>query len=268
MYGKLQDLWYNEDMEYQFKEYKENLSNSSCVIFIDYDVCDELTQFIDRHFISICAGNSSSPLNVVKENIKNYLKNKSNKQKIGAVAEFFAHLYFINNQYKQECLFTNLEELSAKKGFDGVYSNSNNYWIMESKARNYSSSTNHNSLIVKAYNDLNDKFSGKVKKGCPNNPWRNAYNHASHADVNSAESLKKQFNRLADEYTMKKYRDSSEFNIIPCSTIINDEIVNVETRNNLIQKLKKKMEKFKYKKIICVAISNRIYNYFINYLEA
>ena len=114
---------------------------------------------------------------------------------------------------------------------------------------------------------MNDKFSGKIKKGCQNNPWRNAYNHASHADVNSEESLKRQFNKLADDYTMKKYRDSAEFNIIPCSTIINDEIIDVGKRNNLIMKLKKKIGSFKYKKIICVAISNRIYDFFLKYLE-
>ena len=254
-------------MEYQFNKYEKKVSDNSSIIFIDYDKKNELSKFIDRHFVSICLGNNDSSLQLAKQNIKNYLLNKNAKQKIGAVAEFFAHLYFINHGYKQECLFTNLEELSAKKGFDGIYSDNNKYWVMESKARNFTKSITHNSLIITAYNDLNDKFSGKTKKGSSNNPWRNAYNHASHADVKTNESLKSQFNKLANDYTLGNYRDSSEFNIIPCSTIINDKIIDVDARDKLISKLEKKMKEFKYKNIICVAISNRIYKFFLDYLE-
>ena len=254
-------------MNYQFVDYKEEISNSASVIFIDYDVDDSLSEFIDQHFVSICYGNRNSSLQTVKRDIKLYLSGKTQKQKIGAVAEFFAHLYFVNCGYKQECMFKNMEEASAKKGFDGIYSDERGYWVMESKARNYSKKITHSSIISKAYSDLEDKFSGKSHNGELNNPWRNAYNHALHGDINSSASLKKQFNQLADDYTNCKYRKCSDFNIIPCSTIINDEIRDVVKRNKLINQIKKRIVKFQYKRIVCVAVSNRIFDFFLKYLE-
>jgi hypothetical protein len=47
-------------------------------------------------------------------------------------------------------------------------------------------------------------MSGKSKKG-RNNPWRNAYNHASHIDVGSRKPLRDKLRDIAKLY------DSGEF---------------------------------------------------------
>ena len=89
--------------------------------------------FIKEDFSSIC-------LNWDKEEIESVLKRfwqsyekKDDNTKKGMIAEFFAHLYLRNElKFEQKSLFSNLEENSIKKGFDGVYQDTENkIWIME-----------------------------------------------------------------------------------------------------------------------------------------
>ena len=262
-------ICYNQNMkDYIFEDKIEILDDNAQVIFIDYDSSDTLKEMLDKHFVAICRGEKSlDDIKSIKLEIKDYLANKKHFQKIGAVAEFFAHLYFINKGFKQECMFLNLEEASAKKGFDGVYSKNNKILLLESKSRNFSKNVNHKANIRVAYNDLCDKFSGKSKKGIKNNPWRNAYNHASHKDVNSSTRLQEELRNLSNEYQQKTYKDISFFNIIPCSTIIDESKKDENSKKKLIEKIKKLIFTLKYKSIIAVAISNRIYDFFLKYLE-
>lgn len=253
---------------YVFEDKIEIISDSVRVVFIDYDSSDALKEMLDKHFVAICHGEKSpDDIKSIKLEIKDYLNNKKRFQKIGAVAEFFAHLYFINKGFKQECMFLNLEEASAKKGFDGVYTKDNKVLLLESKSRSSGKNVNHNANIKVAYNDLCNKFSGKIKKGIKNNPWRNAYNHASHKDVNSSTKLQEELRNLSNEYQQKQYKDISFFNIIPCSTIIDESKKDENSKGKIVEKIKKSILTLKYKSIIAVAISNRIYDFFLKYLE-
>lgn len=254
--------------EYIFEDKIVNINENTQIIFLDYDNTQGLKELIDKHFITICHGEKSlDEIPDIKLEIKDYLIKKNKSQKIGAISEFFAHLYFINKGYKQECLFLNLEENSAKKGFDGVYSKDDSILILESKSRSFNKSVAHNSNIKVAYEDLKNKFIGKTKKGVKNNPWRNAYNHAAHKDVNSSEKLQDKLREISKEYQQKKYKDIAFFNIIPCSTIIDEIKLDSDKKDKVIKKIQKLILTFKYKSIIAIAISNRIYKFFIDYLE-
>ncbi len=253
--------------EYIFETKLLEISDTATIIILDYDDCDLLYNLIDKYFVKICEGDSGSDLRSVKLQLKGYLKNKKNFQRIGAVAEFFAHLYFINNNFKQECLFFNLEENSPKKGFDGVYTKDKELWIMESKARNAAKGVTHKANLKIAYNDLNDKFKGVVKRGQVNNPWKNAYNHACNINVKTQENIRKTIKQISDDYINQKFSDASQYNIIPCSTIICEAKMDDLSKENLINKIKVLLSEFNYQKVILFAISSRIYNSFIKYLE-
>lgn len=100
-----------------YKKSRE-VSNEVKLLFIDFHYAQRFDSVLDNNLTSICRGRcSQDTLQVVKSDIDNYLKDKDDSKKIGAVAEFFAHLYFVNEGFKQECQFFNLEELSAKKRF-------------------------------------------------------------------------------------------------------------------------------------------------------
>ena len=87
------------------------------------------------------------------------MRYKDDTTKIGAVAEFFIHLFLRELGYKQEFLFYNLEERSIKKGFDGYFSQGETQFIVESKS-GFESTRNisHKAKIKEAYNDGADYF--------------------------------------------------------------------------------------------------------------
>jgi hypothetical protein len=94
-----------------------------------------LEAYIDSSIVEICEGNSGGDLAVVKERLIKFLTPKSGSTtEMGAIAEFFSHLYLKEQGFKQEFLFLNLEEQSIKKGFDGYYTLSGVEWIFESKS--------------------------------------------------------------------------------------------------------------------------------------
>ncbi|MFY2508239.1 hypothetical protein ACN3E9_08105 [Vibrio pectenicida] len=110
---------------------------------------------------------------------------------MGAISEFFVHLYLQESGYKQEFLFFNLEEGSIKKGFDGFFSKNSDTFLLESKSGSIKSKKiSHKDKLKSAYSDLENYVSGKSEKG-KNNPWKNAYNHASHIDVGTEKSIRK-----------------------------------------------------------------------------
>ncbi|ETD37974.1 hypothetical protein U724_18565 [Pseudomonas chlororaphis subsp. aurantiaca PB-St2] len=138
---------------------------------------------------------------------------------MGAAAELFAHLYLRMSGYKQEFLFFNLEEGSIKKGFDGFFSKDSDTYLLESKSGSISSKKiSHKEKLKHAYSDLEKYVSGKSDKG-KNNPWKNAYNHASHVDVGTEKSIRKKIKTLQDMFDLGNFNKITEFNIITCSTI-------------------------------------------------
>lgn len=210
---------------------KQDLNDTTTVTVLEIDeLSDSLRKYMDEHLAEICEGTYSDSLLVdVKDRIKELFKDKQSDNtevkytnwEMGAVAEFFIHLYLKHHGLKQECMFFNLEERSIKKGFDGYYTDESSPWIMESKSGSIDSEgASHRSKIQEAMGDLKKKFSGQ---GVKNNPWRNAFNHASHVDVGSANKLRTYLKQLSNDFTQKTAHDIDEFNIIPCATIYYDE---------------------------------------------
>lgn len=194
------------------------------VHIIDIEHIDaELRSYIDEMFVSICEGGSDTALDEAKRYFLKFLSTKDDKKKIGAVSEFFVHLYLVGKSFKQEFLFFNLEEGSVKKGFDGYFSKLDEEYIVESKSgRSTSVGISHKSKVDTAYRDICDALVGG-KAGGANNPWRNAFNHASHADVGTNSTIRKNIKSLSKMYEKGEYASVEDLNLIPCSTIFIDQ---------------------------------------------
>jgi len=192
---------------------------------IDFkSLTDDGIRLLNSKIVDICEGDSGSTVTQVKKNFLNFLSTKDERTVLGAIAEFFVHLYLNDNGFKQEFLFFNLEEGSIKKGFDGYFSKDGEEYIVESKSgRSSTKSISHKSKIKEAYNDVKSNVGGTGKKS-KNNPWKNAYNHASHIDVQCKGTIRKKIKALSDLFDSGEFREIDEFNIIPCSTIFLDGI--------------------------------------------
>lgn len=220
---------------------------------------------IDSTLVAICEGEGSD-LPRVKSRLLSFLSRKTQETAYGAVAEFFLHLYLREMGLTQDCMFFNLEESSIKKGFDGVFSYVNETYFMESKSSSFTSkNVSHTKNIKLAHGDLVDYLRGKSKKGF-NNPWRNAYNHACHADVGSKKPLRDKLRGIADLYDKGKYQDPSDFNLIPCSTIYSDKAnfikYNIDINNNF-----QFISDMQGKSVTSICITSAAYSAFISYLE-
>jgi hypothetical protein len=236
-----------------FKVSNIDLGKGNELIFIDFeDLSPELKNVIDLYFVTICEGNSGSQLNTVKKYLLKFLTDKKGQTlEIGAISEFFLHLYLNVSGYSPQFLYLNLEEGSIKKGFDGYYLNQDVQWIVESKS-GYSKTNGitHKKKIDEAYKDLKDKLSG----GANNNPWRNAYSHANNRDVNSTKNVRSTIKSYSDLYTNGTFQEIKDFNIIPGGTIVLDgnwiapdySAIEAEVRE-LIRNLE-----FKQIKVLCV----------------
>lgn len=179
----------------------------------------DLIDYIDDHLVSICEGDSDTGLLDAKKAFTKFLSSKDDNKKIGAVSEFFVHLYLRNQGFKQEFLFFNLEEGSIKKGFDGYFSKSGKEYVVESKSgRSSTARISHKSKIDTAFLDVRSALMGG-RTGGDNNPWRNAYNHACHIDVNANKSVRKNIKKISDMFDKKSYLSIDDINVIPCSTI-------------------------------------------------
>ncbi|EIV8491873.1 hypothetical protein [Vibrio parahaemolyticus] len=188
------------------------------------EIDGNLEALLDKYLVSICEGDSDSELGLVKLRLRNFFEDKRKNTTMGAIAEFLVHLYLNQNGFKQEFLFFNLEEGSIKKGFDGFFSKGSETYLLESKSGSViSKNVSHKEKLRSAYSDLDNYVSGKSDKG-KNNPWKNAYNHASHMDVGTEKSIRKKIKRLQDNFDMGKFSDINDFNVIPCSTIFLDGI--------------------------------------------
>lgn len=131
---------------------------------------DKLISLINKYLVKICEGDDSQEIIKVKKRLLKFIESKQETTKMGAIAEFFIHLYLNDSNYKQEFLFFNLEETSIKKGFDGVYTKENEMYIIESKSGDESTKTiSHISKLKEAYSDLKKYFDGSSQKG-NNNP--------------------------------------------------------------------------------------------------
>lgn len=253
-----------DELDYFVKE-TILVDTSTAIHIIDIQYIDNnLKALIDKYITNIWQGNRVIDIKIIKNQILKFLKPKTEDTQIGAVAEFFIHLYLNVLKYKQECLFKNLEEGSIKKGFDGYYSIGTEEWIAESKS-GYSSTKgiSHKDKIKEAYDDLTKKISGKTS----NDPWANALNHADLGAVGASDNIKSNLQRLSIDFTNKTYCDVKNFNIIPCSTIFLCDNWNPESKKSTIDQIKRKLNDLKYKKIIVICINKKSLKLFMNYLK-
>lgn len=244
-----------------------DLGDGNYLHFIDIPVLtDEIIAHIDGSIVAICEGTSGTDLPTIKARLTAFLKKKEKGHLVmGAIAEFFGHLYLTEMGFKQEFLFLNLEEGSIKKGFDGYYSHNGETWIYESKSgSSESKDVSHVSKIGEAYADLKDKISGNPA----NNPWRNAYNHASHGDLDTDEDVRKNLKTLSDLFTNGSRFDMASFNFVPGSTLfIAGSWASIDA-DDLAPKLQKLMDRFSFTKIQIICVNKASLDLFRRYLES
>jgi hypothetical protein len=247
-----------------FSVIKKNINaNININIITIESVTPEFKLFMDNSLISIYLGNRNIDLSLTKQKLFNFLNTKSHNTKMGAIAEFFIHLYVRTIDMKQECLMGNLEEGSIKKGFDGYYSQGDEEWIMESKSGTIDTSTiSHHAKISEAYRGLKSLLSG----GSPNNPWENAYNHASHRDTNTRDTIIKNIEKFSNDFDTGIFYEIKNFNIIPSSTIFYNGIMSVDT-DEILEKLESLVGTFEYQKLEIICISKKSLDLFIDYLN-
>lgn len=245
----------------------KDLGNGNELNIIDINGIDEgLKACIDEKFVKICEGNSGTDLALVKQRLINFLTPKKGSTiEGGAIAEFFLHLFLNQSGFQQQFLYLNLEEGSIKKGFDGYYLFDGDEWVLESKSGSVSTvGISHPRKIKEAYDDLKGKFAGTGS----NNPWRNAYDHASHYDVGADSNVRANIKKFSDEYLKAQFHSIEKFNIIPGSTIflsgawIAPDIAIIESEiTTLIRTLK-------FKKIKVLCITKKSIQVFWDYLNS
>lgn len=231
------------------------------VYYIDIDSIDDaLKNIIDNYIVKICYGTPDFTVNKAKKYIREFISTEDENRRKGAVAEFFLHIFLCQMDYKQKCTFKNLEENSPKKGFDGVYADSdNNIWYMESKSGG-AESTTHKDKVEEAYRDLKDKFSGTTK----NDPWINAYYHVKAVDAD--ESLLDKFRKYSDDFDKKIGHSINDFSIIPCGTVVTDSITMFDG-DSITESVFNYFNGKDYDKLIAICVTQRAMSEFVDYLE-
>jgi hypothetical protein len=223
----------------------------------------DLKEIIDQYLVKICSPRPDDDITHVKGILKTVIFSKKDESKrMGFVAEFFLHLYLNLHGYTQQCLYINMEEPnSPKKWFDGFYIKDGDQRLVESKSGHINSiGVTHQSKIHTAYMDLQDKLTWKWK----NDPRANARNHAK--VVNASDDILNDIRKLTLQYNKGIYPPMSEFNIIPCGTIFmpNTEVVD---QNDILKKIKTRIEDKDGKKIYVICISHKLDLFFLNYLN-
>lgn len=250
-------------MEYTTEVIKiKNVNNILIDINLYHFVLDDLSsvsKIVEREIADIWDSSISYSLDEVKKDIYKVISTKSDKQKHGICAEFFMHLFLRDLGYRQKCVFSNLEENSMKKGFDGFYEYSSDFWIAESKCA--ITENKHKDKIKEALDDIDSK----VNTTSGNDPWKNAIHHLMIRDSGKpTDSLLKKVSGLSKDYINNVSHSSSEFNLIPVSTMfINNNQSDLEIKSEI----EKVLSSRKIKNMIVLCINNDVYDEFISYLK-
>lgn len=204
-------------------------------------------------------------IDTIKLEIKELFNGKSLEQKHGLVSEFICHLYLRSCGFGQHFLFRNLEERGMKKGFDGLYLINDEYWIYESKSTLPTTlSDTHNGNISTAYNDLKHKIEGKKIK---NNPWKNAYTHATSRSIKENITLSQTLKSFSTDYIKKKYHSISGFNVIPSSTIYLDSRWSIIDTDDLKLKIESLIKNYTCKGLNVICLNKKSIADFINFID-
>lgn len=216
------------------------------IIEVHFDVIsDEDKDYIKKNLVEIAKGvNSKFEPKTIAKKLLNMFESqsvKSNNNKNGLTAEFFQAVIIRNQGFEQKYVYKNLEENSAKKGFDGIYQKNGDIWILESKAS--ADRQEHKTTIDRAYKDVVEKLSGTGKS--KNDPWENAASHSRVYDPSNS-SLIDSLEKLSKDYTEGNFQDVKDYRIILGSSVIANDINNVETDvpsvQNYLQNHKSKKE--------------------------
>jgi len=238
---------------------EKGLKNTAQVKFVTLDDFSLIESFIDKEINDIVNGEHfSDDIVTTKLEIKNLMNDKNTNQKHGLVAEFFTHFVLRDMGFEQESIFSNLEESSMKKGFDGVYSVRNSIWIAESKS-GYTDGIRHRNKINEAFGDLKDKLEGRSS----NNPFRNAAFHMIAARKEPKKELLDSIIELSTNYRLGKHQSLDEFNVIPVSTLF---IKHWQTEEDIMVDVAELIDEMKYKEIIIICVDNQIYDNFLSYI--
>lgn len=261
-----------ERLETPFICYKDTLSDNSLFYFFSLDL-EEAAQkeLLDKYIVSIYNGKKhDSTIELTKKRINHTFKTKLGNMKwlMGATAEIYIHFLMNVLDYNQECLYQNLEENSIKKGFDGVYTDSENkIWILESKSgANTTENISHLNKIKEAFDDLTFKLSGTSETE-PNDPWENALHHAD--STTTTEDIKKKIQKLSEDYIKDIPHTISEYNIIPCGTVFivsenaSDDFNDVRIIKDQINDYFKDID---LKNMIVICSTQKSYKSFLDYL--
>lgn len=252
-----------DKVEYETEVIKmKNVNNTLIDIYLYHLILDDfskLREMIEKEIVEICDPSIDYSSNEVKKELSKILSTKSSIQQHGMCAEFFMHLFLRDLGYCQKCVFSNLEENSMKKGFDGFYELSSEFWVAESKCA--VTESKHVKKIKEALQDIDNKFS--CTSG--NNPWKNAIHHLMVSQCGrSNESLHKKISELSKDYSKGFSHSSSEFNLIPTSTMfINNNQSNKEIKSDIEKVLASRT----IKKMLVLCINNDVFDEFISYLK-
>ena len=249
-----------------FKVIRLSLTDSNELHIIDIDnIDDQLKRNIDNRFIKICEGNVTADLSLVKSRVINFLTpKKGSTTEMGAIAEFFIHLYLNEIGFEPQFLYLNLEEGSIKKGFDGYYTLGDEEWILESKSGSISTSgITHGKKVKESCTDLQ----GKLLGASSNNPWRNAYNHANLRDVAAPDSIIANIRTLRDSYDTGTFKGIEDCNIIPGSTIFLEGSWSSSDPMVIQSQINAEISKFRFKKIQVLCVTKKSLNLFWDYLK-
>jgi hypothetical protein len=107
--------------------------------------------------------------------------------------------------------------------------------------------------------------SGKRER--PNNPWQEAYSHASHCDVGTAEQIRKNIKKLANDFVRGKFRSIEEFNTMPCGTVFLSGIWNAYDHDEIKQKILALTDKLKGKNVHVICITHKSIKLFLDYIH-
>ena len=222
---------------------------------IDLDV----KQLLDDNLVPICEGTADSDICGVKTDLTQLFEGKDLKWKMGAIAEFFMHLHIRMLEYKQEFLYRNLEENSIKKGFDGLFSKENAFWIMESKSGSIDTNGISHASKIKEEKEEEEQEQG---------PWRNAYNHACHINVRASDSLQKDLKKLSEDFRDKKFKDISDFNTIPCGTIFLKGSCESSNIQQITQNINDMKDELHGKNVLVICMTQNTIDMFLDYIHS
>lgn len=163
------------------------LTDDFCLFHIN-SLSDELKDIIRKELSVICGGPNNAELKtysypkVLKEFLRRYEDKRPDQQK-GLIGELLLHILLcscLNQRFKACSPFFNMEERSAKKGFDIILHESNTMkiWFAESKAGEGDKKSNllMKSLINRAKKDLLQRVTEDSAM-----LWINAINSARNA---------------------------------------------------------------------------------------